>query len=74
MKVYEKIRRARLALNIGQRALAQKAGVPNNYLCMFERGHWNLSARQVAAVEAALHKELVAIARRAEQYAESLVN
>ena len=74
MQAYEKLRRARLALNIEQRALAKKAGVPANYLCMFERGQWKLSAERVAAIEAALRAELLAMARRAERYAENLVH
>jgi transcriptional regulator with XRE-family HTH domain len=71
---FRKLRRARLALNIGQQTLAKKAGVPANYLCMFERGHWKLSERQLSAVETALHQELLTIAKRAQEYARDLVH
>ena len=69
MSDHRKIRRARKALNIGQEQLAKKAGIPANYLCMYERGHWKLSTRQVAAIEAALRKELLSMALRATHFA-----
>lgn len=71
---HKKLRRTRLAMNIRQQELAKKAGVPGYYLCMFERGTMKLSERHVAAIQTALHAELLAIARRAQEFADTLVD